>query len=462
MTTSMPGLRATDAVIDYAVGYRLADEDPAVVAMAKTLLLDCLGVAYAAARGGGVGRLASLVARPGPGMTLIGLPEVAAAADAAFVNGYAAHLAEFDDSTLRPVGHPSATILPALLALAEDAGSGGGEFLAAYLVALEVHARLGLAQPAHWTAADTWLPIGTIGLLAATVGAVRLAGLDRAAAGAAVGIAAHLSGQLSLAGGSSAKPLGAGHSARTAVQAVQFAECGLTGPARAIEAPGGFAAVFLRVPPADQAALAAALDRLGVPAYLGEAGIALKRYPSCYGAHWSVDALREIVAASGLRGPEVAAVDLVYPQASGFLDDPAPTTVEAARFSFQYNLASCLVDGYPRLESFTEAALAEPSRREALARVRARPHGPGVPAPECWEHRVTVTTRDGRELSGSVRHPHGHPRDPLTGAEAEEKFLANTAPMGRAGARAAVGLVRSIETLPNVAELARAFRAEDD
>lgn len=491
-TTPMPEatcFRATDAIVGYAAAYRLEDEDPVVVGMAKTLALDCLGVAYAAARRGcrdvggsadaggdpgSVASLAELVARPDGEATLLGLPTVASAADAALVNGYAAHLEEFDDSTLRPVGHPSATILPALLALGEAARSSGAELLAAYLVALEVHARLGLAQPAHWTSADAWLPIGTIGLVAATAGAARLARLTHAQAAHAIGLAAHLSGQLSLGGGTSAKPFGAGHSARTAVQAVQLAARGFTGPERAIEAPGGFAEIFLRAAPgvavsqpghvpasqAGRCALTASLERLGGAAHLGEVGVALKRYPSCYGAHWSVDALRRILDANGLRAPDVAAVDLVYPRASGFLDDQDPATVEEARFSLQYNLAACLVDGFPKPASFTPAAIADSARREALARVRARPHGPGVPAPECWEHRVTVTRRDGTELRGSVRHPRGHPRDPLTPAEAEEKFLANTAPMGAARARATAALVASLETLPNAAELARSFRAD--
>ncbi len=456
----MSGFRATEALADYVAGYRLADEDPAVAGAAKTLLLDCLGVAYAAGRGddGSVRQLAGLVAHPGGRATVLGTPATAAAADAAFVNGYAAHLEEFDDSTLRPVGHPTATILPALLALGEAGACHGGELLAAYLIALEVHARLGLAQPALWSSADTWLPIGTAGLVAATAGAARLTGLTHAQAVHALGLAAHLCGQLNLGNGTSAKPLGAGHSARTAVQAVQLAIRGFTGPADAVEAPGGFAQVFLRADPGE---LAASLQRLGGPAHLGEVGVALKRYPSCYGAHWSVDALREILAASALDPADVRLVDLVYPASAGFLDDPAPTTVERARFSLQYNLASCLVDGWPALGSFTAKALADPRRHAALARVRARPHGPGVAAPECWEHQVTVTTAGGAQIRRSVKHPRGHPRDPLAPGEAADKFLGNVAPMGPRRARVVMQLISSLEELPNVATLARSFRVPD-
>ena len=60
-----------------------------------------------------------------------------------------AHSLEFDDSTLRPIGHPGCTILPTLFALGEREASTGRDLLEAYVVGLEVHARLGQLEPDH-------------------------------------------------------------------------------------------------------------------------------------------------------------------------------------------------------------------------------------------------------------------------------------------------------------------------
>jgi 2-methylcitrate dehydratase PrpD len=442
---------ASDRVVDYVLGYRVEREDPAVVGRARLLVLDCLGVTFAGARDpeSGTARLASALSRPDGG-TIIGSAVPAAPQDAAFVNGYSAHLLEFDDATLNPIGHPSATILPGLLAVGEQHGRGGADLLAAYLVALEVHARLGQARPAHWSADDPWLPIGTIGLLATAAGAARLAGLDRPATGHAIGLATHLCGQLSVGNGSAAKPLGAGHAARCAIQAVQWARAGFPGPADPIGRPGGFADVFLG---ADPAALLAGVDRLGGPAHLGTTGVAVKRYPSCYGSHWSVDALRDLVADNGLRAADVREVELTYPDGAAFLDAPAPVTPEQARFSLQYGLAVCLVHGQPRRSSFTAAAVADPVVRRALDLVVAAPHPPDTPEPDRWAHVVTVRTAGGAEYRRSVRRPHGHPRDPLTEAEIIAKFADNTAELAPDRRAAVIDAVRDLAARPDLTGL---------
>lgn len=444
-------MTASGRVVDYVLGYRIEREDPAVVAAARLLVLDCLGVTFVGARDpeSGAPRLASLTARP-DGCSIIGSTVTAAPQDAAFVNGYSAHLLEFDDSTLNPIGHPSATILPALLAVGEAHGGGGADLLTAYLVALEVHARLGQARPAHWSADDPWLPIGTMGLLATVAGAARLAGLDRSATGHAIGLATHLCGQLSVGNGSAAKPLGAGHAARCAVQAVQWAKAGFPGPADPIGRPGGFADVFLG---ADRGALLSSLDRLGGPAHLGQTGIAIKRYPNCYGTHWSVDALRDLLADNRLRADDVREVELAYPDGAAFLDAPAPVTPEEARFSLQYGLAACLVHGYPRRSSFTAAAVVDPLVQRALGRITARPHAQGTPEPDRWAHVVTVRTLDGARYDHSVRRPRGHPRNPLTEAEIIAKFEDNTAELAPNRRAAVINAVTCLAAQPDLTGL---------
>lgn len=100
-------------------------------------------------------------------------------------------------------------------------------------------------------------------------------------------------------------------------------------------------------PGPDRAALLSSLDRFGGPAHLGETGVAIKRYPNCYGSHWSVDALRELLADSRLRTADIREVELTYPDGAAFLDAPAPGTPGQARFSLEYGLTACLVHATP-------------------------------------------------------------------------------------------------------------------
>jgi 2-methylcitrate dehydratase PrpD len=445
---------ATDAIVDYALGYRLEDEDRQVAATAKMLVLDYLGVGFAAALTGddGLVRLAELVHVDDGPATLVGLGRRASTADAALVNGYAAHLMEYDDSTLRPIGHPSVTILPALVSLAEARGISGAATLAAYLVGVEVHARLGEAQQVGWTADSQWLPIGTIGLVAAAAAAGRLIGLTREALTHAIGLAVHLSSGLSIGNGSSAKPFGAGYAARAAVTAAQLAELGFSGPQASIERSGGFAEVFLGATPET---LRASLTRLGGRPHLAETGVAIKRYPSCYGTHWSVDALRSLLEEAGAT--EVRSVELVYPSTAGFLDDPSPRTVEQARFSLQYGLALCLVNGYPRVADFQPGVIGGPAVQHALGRVSATVHPADTPAPERWRHRVTVTSADGTRRTRTVSHPRGHPRNPMSESEIREKFVANVASLGTTRAAQVATWVEQLEGRADINEIIRAM-----
>lgn len=440
----MTAFPATEAIVDFVHAYDRAAESPAAVERAKLLVLDLVGVAIAGAYTEDAAALAEIVGQVDGGATLMGSELRAGPRDAALVNGFAGHLLEFDDATLNPVGHPSVIILPAVLALAEVRGLGGDQLLTAYLVGLEVHSRLGLAKAGNWSHLDQWLPLGHIGLMGAAAAAARLMGLSPEATAHCLGFAANTACQLNVSNGTSAKSLGAGHSARLAVEAAELAEAGLTSAARVIERPGGFAETFLG---ADAAALEAALSPLGGPSHLEEVGLAIKRYPSCYGSHWSVDALRDLLEEHDLAGDEIARVELAYPPDAAFLDDPEPSTVDAARFSLQYGLAMCLLDGHPTLESFEPARLDDPRTAAALTRVRARTHPPETEPPLAWTHVVTVTTVAGDRFTGSVRRPRGHPRDPATPGEVLEKFLLNARPIGDQAGRVAA-LVQDLERHP--------------
>lgn len=418
----------------------------------KDLLVDYFGVLLAAV-GSDIAKaaLATIASHGDLPATLAGGNARSSAGDAAFYHGALAHGLEFDDSTLNPVGHPSTVILPSLFALAEQVGASGKDFLRAYHVGLEVHSRLGAAQKGNWSFSGGWLPIGHISLVGAAAACANLLRLGPAQTADAIGLSTQFCGQLAVNSASHAKPFGAGSSARSGLVAALLAKEGMHAVGEMIERQGGFADTFFGQGSHD---LEAALAKLGNPLHIEEVGIAIKRYPSCYGTHWGNDALIDIMRDNNLLADDIKSIELAHPQSGAFLDEPAPSNSEEAKFSHQYNLAVTALDGMPGVTSFSERRCQEADVREFLNKVKARVHSPELQPPEAWEYRVTVETKNGRNISHAVPRPLGHPRRPMSEADMERKFTGCTSGvMDKADSAELMARLLAMDTLEDMAPL---------
>src|SRR3954470_17941252 len=103
----------------------------------------------------------------GPCLVMGGAPM--AAPWAALVNGTAAHALDYDDVLDPAMSHPSAALVPAILAVGETQDASGADCLDAFLVGFEVLARLGEAMNlAHYKRGwHTTLSLGSMGVAAA-------------------------------------------------------------------------------------------------------------------------------------------------------------------------------------------------------------------------------------------------------------------------------------------------------
>src|SRR5919204_2268277 len=120
---------------------------PPCMKTARIGILDCLGVMIA-----GVDEPAPrIVARMVPTTTSNdAVPEIPSgrklsAPDAALVNGVAAHVLDYDDVAL--AGHPSAVLVPAILAEGWALDASGLQALAAYVTGYELWALLEEMEP---------------------------------------------------------------------------------------------------------------------------------------------------------------------------------------------------------------------------------------------------------------------------------------------------------------------------
>jgi len=107
--------------------------------------------------------------KPGGGdATLYFTGERCPAPEAAWINGTAAHALDFDDvAALR--GHPSAVLVPAILAEGEALAAAGRDMIAAYVAGYETWAELAWRDPGHHHRKG-WHPTGIFGPIGAAIG----------------------------------------------------------------------------------------------------------------------------------------------------------------------------------------------------------------------------------------------------------------------------------------------------
>ncbi len=216
------------------------------VTQAKRALLDTIGVTLAG-HGEEAGRLITAWVEDVGGCqeaAVLGTTLYTSPGLAALANGTLGHALDFDDVTEHLRGHPSVPVTPVVLALGEAMGASGAEVITAFVVGVEVEAKIGKAMTSAHPRRG-WHPTATIGPLGATAAAANLLGLTPAQVRMALGIAASKAAGLRQNFGTMTKPLHAGEAARSGVEAAQLAQRGFTADPQILEGRFGFFNTFV-------------------------------------------------------------------------------------------------------------------------------------------------------------------------------------------------------------------------
>lgn len=414
------------------VGTELRDD-------AARRVLDVLGNSLAAQGTPAAASVRALIVEWGgrPQATAVSMPDRYPAASAALLGGTLAHALDFDDTHLPSVLHPSATVVPAALAVAEATGASGAALLDAVAVGVEITVRVGMAGYDEKLGNSVFFERGLhataiCGALGGAAAAAMLSGLDTAEIAHALGIAASMGSGLLEANrtGGTVKRVHCGWAAHAAVTAASLARHGLTGPPTVLEGRFGLLHAFC----GDQAIPAAITDELGDRWELP--GIFFKPYPCNHFTHAGIDAALRLRG----RGVTADAVDRLILGAPTpvlrTIGEPVhakrhPESGYHAAFSGPYTVAAALLGGGGLgvfHDDFTDAAAADPRRLAVAARVDC------VPDARCDEifpyqfpAVLTARLRDGRTLTERVDVNRGGPGNPLSAAELATKFRLNTA-----------------------------------
>jgi 2-methylcitrate dehydratase PrpD len=399
----MPESSAARQIARFAAGFRLADVPEAVRHRAKLHILDALGLglasnaqAYAEPTFQGV-----LAMSDGGNCSVIGRSERLGVRDAALVNGVLIHGLDFDDTHLASIIHPTATSLPAALALGESLGASGSDVLAAFLAGAETSIRIGLAVDGGFHHVG-YHATGVVSHFASAVTAGRLLGLDEDQLTAAQGVTGSTASgiQVFLEEGAWTKRFHPGWGAVAGITAANLVKHGFKGPSRPYEGKFGLFDTHLHEP----AKLNALTDGLGEVWHFGET--ALKPYPVCHFIHGCADAAIELFPEIG--GIEITGVKAYLPQPTlHIIAEPAEAKENAAteyeaKFSAQFVIAACLLKGFFGLPDLLPEALADPAI-QGLARQVKCFEDPDTAFPTYFSGGVEVSLADGRVLTRHIR-----------------------------------------------------------
>jgi 2-methylcitrate dehydratase PrpD len=462
--TSFPQIqKLTNCVSEFVVKLKLADVPAESLELGKKSILDGLGLALSGSKAETWGLIEEYVKSfgfpPKGGAAVLGSAVRLPARFAAFANGVAIHVDDFDDTQLavgkdRVYGllvHPTVCVLPAALAIAEVAGKTGKDLLVAYEAGVEVECKIAEAiSPRHYE--DGFHSTGTCGVFGGTAACSKLKGLDVVHTSRAFGVAASHSAGLRENFGTMMKPFQAGHATESGVIAADFAAMGWTAAEQILEAPRGFFHAYGGT--YDPAAI---VDRLGRPWTFQNPGVSIKPFPSGSLTHPGMTELSRLIRENSIRAADVERVEVgTNRNMPTTLLHHHPTTGLQAKFSMEFCMAILLLDGKADQTKFTDQVVNRPDVQKMIERVRfyVDPE-----AEQAGYDKMTtilkITLKDGRVISGRADFGKGSPSNPMSYDEVAEKFrgCAAFAEWPSAKANEVIELVRKLEDLPDVRTL---------
>lgn len=381
---------------------------------ATRCFINYVGVSLGASQEEGVDLLVNWATQEGgaPKGTVIGRDLRTSLGNAAMLNGYMAHLLDFDDTHLPTILHPSAPVWPAAQAIAEDRLNSGKETLAAFVLGVEVESRLSLSvHPWHYD--QGWHITGTAGVFGATAAAGRLLGLTAEQMAQAFGIAGTQASGVREILGSMTKAMHPAKAASVGVQAALLAEMGFTGNDTMIEGRRGFWAV-LSSPGHDESAI-----EIGLGERWELANNGLKPYANGVVIHPLQDAAISFRNDHNIKPEQVASITIrVHPLVLELTNRPNPRHGYDGKFSYQYCVAAALVDGAGFPFQFSDERFNDPAIVSLVPRVSATVD-PSVREDETF---MTLTLIDGQVLEKHIAHATGSPTNPLSNEFLEHKF----------------------------------------
>jgi 2-methylcitrate dehydratase PrpD len=380
------------------------------------------------------------------------------AGNAAMVNSIIARSFDFEPVSplvegINTPGHISGTTVMTAMAMGELMDINGQELITALLVGDDVASRVLAASGFGFTVG--WDNIGTVNALGVTAIAGRLLGLNKLQMRNAFGIVFNqMGGSLQMVWDSTiAFKLLQGLSARNGIFSAQLAKAGWTGPEDALFSQFGYFKMFT-----EGCQKPEALYRdLGKKYYSDGT---FKPYPCCRITHAAIDCALALVHQHGIKAQDIREA-VLYVSAGG-LDHVCGHPFKTgsfphgnAAFSFQYTLATALLNGSVKPEHFTEEAIRAPQINAFINKIKLAE----LPGAELHSAKLTVLLKNDKEVTESCEVAKGDSLgNPMSKDEIIAKFWTNvefSQTVTRQKAEELLALLEKLEKLDSVNRIVR-------
>lgn len=406
----------TNALVEHLLSLHAKPLSEQAKWQAKLCIIDYFGVACGGARENKA-KVSSLHLSTQGAAPILGTQFKADEAIAAFFNGFHAHMLELDDGHRSGMIHLGATILSAVLAIAQAQNISGDDLLRGIVLGYEAAVRIARAiQPLHKKRG--FHASGTCGTIGAAAGAAIALGADKDQLKRAISAAAtSAAGLLEIQEEESElKPYNVAHAAMAAVMAAKVGLCGYGVPDDVLAGPRGFLRVMSdRFDP--EILVASAQD------YEIER-IYRKCYAACRHCHTAIECalhLRKNVEIDRVQRIVVRVYDLAI---QGH-DHKAVRGSSSAKLSLPYCVAAAMVFGNVTPSVFEPDSLSDARIQRLMAAMDILPEaGYSECFPEKRMAEVEIHTVEGGIYRKSLSYTKGDPENPMTKREIEEKFHA--------------------------------------
>ncbi len=408
--------------MDYvrSITYKAVPEK--VVHETKKRIVDSLGCAIGAFNEDPVkmSRKVASAALDSRGSTLFGTRKKTTPDLAAFVNGIMVRYFDYNDTYLsKEPAHPSDNIGPCF-SVAESEHATGKDLLLSIILAYEIQCRLCDAADIRHRGWDHVC----YGLPSTALAAGKLMNIDSGKMTEAVNLAlnSHITmrqvraGELSMWKGCSFA-----NAARNGVFSALLAREGMTGPSPIFEGEMGF---FKQV----SGPFEMNIDDFG--GRNGSFKIAetyLKFFPAEIHSQTSIwaalEARKEIENPEGILSVEIASHEAGYTILGKDPEKWNPLTKETADHSLPYIVGMALLEGKIDNSTYSEKKFRDPKILDFLKKITVvEDRTLSAMYPEAVANRVTVKLSTGKVVSKQIDYHKGHPKNPMSDNEVEEKF----------------------------------------
>ena len=411
-------MNITDIFVDYLYGISISSIREEAIEQARLCLLDYQGVARAGAKmleKQGTAFLTS-VFKQGGDVSVIGFQQKTTLHNAAFLNAMSAHITELDDGHRAGQIHLGASIISALLPMAEVEGLSGEALLRGIVVGYEAAIRLAMAMnPAHKLRGyHTSGTCGTIGVAVAIATARQFSREQMKVAVSAAATSA--SGLLEMQEDESElKPYNLANAAVGGITAAYCALGGFKGPDDAIGGKRGLLSVMTENPRIQL------LTEFGEP-YFQIEKIYRKLYAACRHAHSAIEAAITLKNQYHIDPSPVTRIVIeTYGMAIKGHDHKVIKGIQSAKMSVPFSVALALKAGSAGLRDYNESNLADEEILrltnvvEMIEDLEISSWLPGKRAA-----RVTIVSAD-NSFTTCVEYPKGEPENPIAATEIIEK-----------------------------------------